>query len=309
MTQPELRIDVRDPDVLIPHPDNPRGAIDPDTPEIEQLAEDLGRRGMIQPIVIMPDNTILAGHRRHVAALKAGLTSVPVVIRELEKHECAEEIFLSENMQRQDLTPFEEAKAIAAVHAKFEKAWNRKVTIADLSRRIDIHKHIITSRLAILKLPERVQKLFHVSEIPINAASQLVRLQLWPDEIEKFADRLVTRSISLNALDVLITRRLKSLREPGDEQTAAEPVRRGPTRGAGNVVDNTPRLTRAAAMENLVKATGRNLSIFNVKVVFDSTCCSCGMLGNDEVCATCPLPRFVNGLVGRSDSKSEAYDR
>jgi ParB/RepB/Spo0J family partition protein len=306
----ELKIDTRNPKDLIPHHDNPRGEIDPNTPEIEQLAEDIGRRGMIQPIVIMPDNKILAGHRRHVAALKAGLSLVPVVIRELEKHEFAEEFFLSENMQRQDLSPFEEAKAIAAVHSKFEQSWKRKVTIADLSRRIDIPKHTITSRLAILKLPERVQRLFHVLEIPVNAASQLARLQLWPEEVEKFADRLVSRGITLNALDVLITKRLKTLNEPVDGYTETDVEKRSPaaSRGAGYVTDNAPRLTRASAMENLVKSNGRTLSIFNVKVVFDSTCCSCGMLGNDEVCATCPLPRFVNGLVGRSDGKSEAYE-
>ncbi len=292
----------RDPRSLRAHPDNPRGEIDPDSAEITFLADDILKHGVIQPIVINSKDMILAGHRRTVAAIRAGLATVPVVLRELSGSEFIEEIFLSENMQRQDLSPLEEARAIAAVKRKMEKQQKRAVGVTELARRIQMPKHTITSRLAILKLPERVQNLFHISEMPINSALQLVRLEQWPDEIEKFADRMVTRQITLASLDALITRRMHALQREMDDQAILdrEPkLERIKQRYPEN--SHTPVLTREVVTENLNKRLQGSVSMFNVKAVLDSVCCSCGMMGNQSVCVSCPLPKFVNGLIGRSN--------
>lgn len=300
----------RDPRDLRPHPDNPRGEIDEGSPEITSLAEDIARRGIIQPIVIMPNGTILAGHRRQRAAIRAGLELVPVVVRELASHEFAEEIFLSENMQREDLTPLEEAKSIAAVHRKFEKAWKKPVPVADLARRIDIPKHTVTARLAILKLPERVQQFFHIRELPMSSATQLCRLLEWPDEIEKFADRLVRRQITNASLDALITRRMHYLREHGEipDPNPTESTTPKVKRALLGQLGGGPSFSRKSMVETVAKSIPASVSMFNVKMVLDATCCSCGMIGNEEVCQTCPLPRFISGLIGRSDRSPEGDD-
>lgn len=225
-----LQTDLRNPAELIPHPDNPRGEIDADAPEIVRLSEDIVRRGLIQPIVITPDGKILAGHRRRIAAIRAGLELVPVVIRTLEKHEFAEEFFIAENMQRQDLSPLEEAVVINALHLKLEKEWKRKVTQADLARRLDMPSNTVGLRLLILKLPERVQKLFHLMELPLNSSRELHRLVEWPDEVEKIADKIVMRQITLKSLNKVISRRLQMLRD-GEESAEIikeyEPIREG----------------------------------------------------------------------------------
>ncbi len=294
---------LRDPRDLKPHRDNPRGVIDPESEEITRLADDILKNGVIQPIVVNSKNEVLAGHRRRVAAIRAGLPEVPVVYRELTGSQFIEEIFLSENMQRQDLSPLEEARAIDAVAKKWEKQSKKTVTVADLSRRLHIPKGTVTSRLAILKLPTRIQHFFHIWEIPVNSATQLIRLLEWPDEVEKFADRLVTRQIAAKSLDALITRRMHDLQRQDDNQKTID---RQPKleRIQKQYVTNhhTPVVTRETVLDSLSKRRG-SISLHNLQVVLDSTCCSCGMIGNQSVCLSCPLPKFINGVLGRADAE------
>lgn len=300
---------MRNPAELRPHPDNPRGEIDPDAQEIVDLTDDIIRNGIIQPLVVTSKGWILAGHRRQIAAIKAGLAQVPTIERELSGSQFAEEIFLSENMHRQDLSPLEEARTIAAVKAKLEKQSKKSVAITDLARRLNLQKSMITQRLTILRLPERVQNLFHIGEIPLRSATQLARLVDWPDEIEKFADRMVTRQITFASLDALITRRMRDLN--GQKDNDATLARdESLTRIARRYPENshTPVLTRETVVENLGKKLQGSISMFNVKVVLDSVCCSCGMMGSQSVCLSCPLPRFVNGLIGRANNAGEEFE-
>jgi len=306
-TNEDLQTDLRDPRQLRPHPDNPRGEIDPDSPEVVQLAENIQRHGLIQPLVITPGGLILAGHRRRAASIKAGLQLVPVVIRELKVGEFAEEFFLSENGQRQDLSPLEEARAIAALHKKMEKQQRRKVTVADLARRLDLPGNTVSLRLDILELPERVQQLFHVGEIPVNSSRILLKLKQWPDEIEKLADKLVTRQLTARSLETVVTRRRDELQRISDDEArlAREPrLERIKRHQPENHF--TPSLTREVVMENLLKANGAKVTLHNVKAVFEATCCNCGMMGTPSVCLSCPLPKFVNGLIGRADGAANA---
>lgn len=305
----------RDPNILKPHPENPRGIIDPESPEVISLCEDILKRDLIQPIVINSHDVIQAGHRRCVAAIRAGLKQVPVVIRETKQDEFIEEVFLAENMQRQDLSPLEEARAIGSLKRKLEERHKKQITNKELVRRLNIPPQTISQRLALLELPERVQKFFHIRELPVRAATQLIRLREWPEEIEKFADRMVRHQITLASLDALITRRMHVLQEEGDRQKyddrearrngnvpAKRETGRGYSRATGSVA-----ITRETALENLGKNLSGSISMFNVKVIADSICCSCGMIGNTEVCQSCPLPRFINGLVGRA-TESKAAD-
>ena len=301
--QPKMSKEFRKVEDLRPHPDNPRVEVDEHSPEIVQLSENIARRGIIQPLVITPGNVILAGHRRLAAAKRAGLTEVPVSVREIGKHEFAEEIFISENMERQDLSPLEEARAIHALHLKLEKEWKRKVNIADLARRLDMPNSTVSVRLAILDLTERVQKLFHLGEIPLLSARQLARLKDAPVEQEKFADKLVTRHLDVKSLPALISKRLDQLGKDYQGNTAPnlKPATAERTRTNHVLETSAVALTRGAAVANLQKNLSRTISLSKINYLLDSVCCSCGMMGNDSVCISCPLPRFVNGIVGRAD--------
>lgn len=302
-----MTTDLRDPKSLRPHPDNPRGEIDPASEEIVSLAADIAKRGVLQPLVISSTGVIHIGHRRRIAAISAGLDLVPVIIRDLKSSEFVEEIFLAENMQRQDLSPLEEARAIAAVKKKLEKQTKNKVTKADLGRRLQIGEYTISLRLAILVLPERVQKLFHLCELPVNSAAQLARLKDWPEEVEKFADRLVTRQLTLRSLAAVIDRRIKDLSQLRDNEAilAREPRMQRIHQNNPEGI-HTPALTREIVIKNLAAKGQGSVSLFNLSKVLDSTCCSCGMMGTPAVCLNCPLPKFVNGLIGRADTTGKS---
>jgi ParB family transcriptional regulator, chromosome partitioning protein len=299
----ELKTDIKNPLDLKPHPDNPRGEIPVDSEEIRQLAEDISKRGIIQPIVITPDNFILAGHRRRVASILAGLESVPVVYRELKTDEFAEDFFLAENMQRQDLSPLEEARAIERLRHKLEELTGKSVTNNELVRRLNLSVSLVRERLAILELPERVQKLFHLSEIPLNSASKLLKLKDYPEEIEKFADRMATRQVTLSSLDALITRRLPQL-ENAEQKTVKRVNHFGNHFPEGT---QTQPISRKSVLEKLGADSSRRISLHTVRAVLEQTCCHCGMIGNDDVCETCPLPKFISGVIGRSDAAEDNY--
>ncbi len=98
-------------DRLAPSPQQPRKRIDEGT--IAELAASIADKGVLQPILVRPRDDgfeIVAGERRYRAALKAGLTSVPVVVRDLDDREMLE-VAIVENLQREDLNPVEEARA------------------------------------------------------------------------------------------------------------------------------------------------------------------------------------------------------
>lgn len=301
MSQEQQEIIQIDPRELQPHPENPRGRIDPTDPEVVALAENFASHGIIQPLVILPNMLIIAGHRRQAAAILAGMVTVPAIVRTMQPGELPEDIFLSENVQRQSLSPLEEAKTLAAVARKLEKQTKRTVSTAELARRFSMPVATVRERLAILKLSERVQKLFHLRELPIRSSTQLTRLLEWPDEIEAFADRMVSRRVTFAALDALITRRIAVLdKEKAAKAKLARDERL--SRIAHHYPENrhTPSLTRESVSENLKKDLRGNVSLFNVDLIFEQTCCACGMAGEVSICLTCPLPKFVNGLIGRS---------
>ena len=289
---------------LKPHPDNPRGQINPDAPEIIQLAADVEKRGIIQPIIITPDKFILAGHRRRAASVLAGLTSVPAIIRNLKPGEFAEDFFIAENMQRQDLSPLEEARVIENLRVKLERQLDKKITKKELARRLEMQPIVDTQRLAVLELPERIQKLFHHETIALGSAMQLLKLKDYPDEIERFADQMVSRRITLNSLSALIARRLAKLKIKPDRRPS---VHTGERKHDQVEAANARRITRESAASSLARADGKTISLHNFQVVFDQTCCNCGMMGENEICASCPLPKFINAVVGRSSGAGD-YD-
>lgn len=297
-----MQNNLRNPKDLKPHPENPRGEIDVESIDFQQFVADIRFRGIIQPIVITPDDYILAGHRRREAAISAELNLIPVVVRELGKDEFVEDFFISENLQRQDLSLLEEAQALVKLQRKIEKKTKRAVSLNDLSRRVNIPIAQIRSRLAILELPERVRKLFHGGELPLTSSTKLLKLRDYPDEIEKFADRLVTRQVAAKNLDVLIARRMEDLDKDKTQQKILERDEKF-QRIIKQFPENhyTPVVTRKSVINSLVESENKTIDLFKVKVLFEQTCCNCGMMGNESLCQSCPLPKFVNGVIGRAE--------
>src|SRR5512132_2666126 len=100
-------------DLLDPNPNQPRQVMG----DLSELIASVAEKGIIEPLVVRqrgPRYQIIAGERRYHASVQAGLAELPVVIRDVDEREMLE-LALVENIQRKDLTPFEEADAMQAL--------------------------------------------------------------------------------------------------------------------------------------------------------------------------------------------------
>lgn len=179
---------------LRPNARNPRRTfIDAD---LEDLANSIRERGIIQPIVVrtiagMADAyEIIAGERRWRAAQRAGLHDVPVVLVEANDRE-ALEIAIVENVQRADLNAIEEASGYEQLIAEFSYTQN------DLSKVIGKSRSHIANTMRLLKLPDTVQK--HVSDGAITAGH--ARSLLSVADPESVADKIIDQGLTVRDVE------------------------------------------------------------------------------------------------------------
>lgn len=162
-------IEQRDPRILRHNVDNPRGEVIEDD-KLREMAEGMKTKGVLQPIVIRPDNTILYGHRRTVAAIMAGLLTVPVIVDTGEKSRAEQiELMLIENAQRVDLTALQTARA-------YEMLVDRGLFAADIARATGFANATISNYLHILDLPDELWPYFDNGEMAIGCAKELLKL-------------------------------------------------------------------------------------------------------------------------------------
>jgi ParB family transcriptional regulator, chromosome partitioning protein len=99
---------------LRPNPLNPRGELDP--AGLDELADSIRAQGVLQPLLVTPGGVVVAGHRRLAAARQAGLTEVPVMVRDPDRAQ-QQEIMLVENLQRQDPDSEDETEPAKAAYS------------------------------------------------------------------------------------------------------------------------------------------------------------------------------------------------
>jgi ParB family chromosome partitioning protein len=140
-----------------PNPEQPRQAMG----DLSELMASVAEKGIIEPLVVRQRAgrfQIVAGERRYQAAVQVGLTDVPVVIREVDDNEIIE-IALVENLQRKDLTAFEEAEALQSLTQRCG------YTHEDLARRLGKSRTSITESLSLNGMPTEVRKLCRLADI------------------------------------------------------------------------------------------------------------------------------------------------
>jgi ParB/RepB/Spo0J family partition protein len=145
--------------------------------DVTELAASIKAQGMIQPIVatMRSDDegarfVVVAGHRRLAAAKKAGLEKVPVILRSLDEQGRLEAM-LAENLEREDLTPLEEA-------AGYQRLIDEcGLTQRQLAERVNRSQGHISKRLVLLDLPEAVQAKVDSGGIPVGDAVELAKLK------------------------------------------------------------------------------------------------------------------------------------
>ena len=188
---------------LSPHPDQPRRHFD--EAGLDELAESIAARGLIQPIVVRPhghDYQIVAGERRWRAAQRARLHEVPVVVRTLDEAQTLE-IALLENIQRQDLNAIEEAQGYARLVADFGH------TQEALGRIVHKSRSHVANLLRLLDLPAEVQQQVIAGELSMGHARALLTA---PDPTS-YAQQVVSRGLSVRDTEKLVRGSTSAARE------------------------------------------------------------------------------------------------
>lgn len=155
-----------------PNRNQPRKAFDEE--KLNELAESIRQNGLLQPLVVRPLSNgryqIVAGERRWRAARLAGLTELPVVIMPLSDDK-AMELALIENLQREDLTPVEEAKGYRALMDSFG------LTQEEVARRVSKSRPAVANSLRLLNLPDEVLQMLSDGRLSPGHARALLAIE------------------------------------------------------------------------------------------------------------------------------------
>ena len=170
-----------------------------DETSLAQLADSIKSRGVMQPIMVRPVGMdryeIIAGERRWRAATRAGLTEVPVIVREVED-QAALALSLIENIQREDLNALEEAQGIKRLIEEFG------LTHEDAAQAVGRSRSAVTNLLRLTQLARPVQELLLAGSLEMGHARAL--LSLAPDGQVLAANRIVAQELSVRDAERLV---------------------------------------------------------------------------------------------------------
>lgn len=177
-------------DKVSPGEGQPRKTFNPDS--LEELADSIRSQGILQPILVERTDDryrIVAGERRYRAALKAGLTEIPAVVREFTRDQKLQ-IALVENIQREDLTPIEEAEAYRSLMNVL------KIGQEDLAARLGKKRSTVANSLRLLNLPEEMQGAVTSGSMSPGHARAVLSVQN-PADRELLFRQIVDKGISV----------------------------------------------------------------------------------------------------------------
>ena len=194
-----------------PNKNQPRKNFDEEA--LAELSHSIELHGVLQPLVVrpMPDGSyqLVAGERRWRASRMAGLTEVPVVIKELTDAQVAE-IALVENLQREDLDPIEEALGYKELAERFD------YTQEEISNLVGASRPAIANALRLLTLPEEIIALVSKKELSAGHARALLTLEDDKAKIE-LAKLVIKEDISVRETERLARKQIKV--EPTGKKT------------------------------------------------------------------------------------------
>jgi ParB family chromosome partitioning protein len=202
-------------DGIKPNPDQPRSRFDDET--LSELAASITEVGILQPVVVYraDDGThyLIAGERRWRAARKAGLSTIPAVVRGSTGETTLVEA-LVENVQRQDLTPLEEA------HAYRQLLENPGMNQEKIAQRVGKSRPAVSNTLRLLQLPGPIQGMIDAGSLSAGHARALIGL-----EDEKYATYLAEKAVSEGWSVRQIEDAVRTRREMEEEPPARPTVR------------------------------------------------------------------------------------
>lgn len=183
-----------------PNPDQPRNQFDEDS--LQELADSIQQYGVLQPLLVKKKDgyyEIIAGERRWRAAKIAGVDKVPVIVRDFDENEIVE-IALIENIQREDLSPIEEALA----YQRLMKEHHLKQD--QIAEKVSKSRAAITNSLRLLKLDPRVQDMLEEEMISTGHARALLAIHdgdlQYEIAVKVFDEKLSVRDIEKMVKDL-----------------------------------------------------------------------------------------------------------
>jgi len=203
---------------LEPNPFQPRSAMDP--ARLRELTASIRESGMVQPILVRRHGEryqIIAGERRWRAAQQAGLATVPIVVRDVADDRLLE-LALVENIQRQELTPLEEAQAFHRLQEEL------RLTQEEVARKVGRDRTTVTNTLRLLRLPREVRELLNTGGLDAGHGRALLALDKAEEQIA-LAREAARKGLSVREVE----RRVALLRAP---RTRRPPTRDANTRAA-----------------------------------------------------------------------------
>ena len=202
-----------------PNPNQPRRHFDEDG--MLDLTESIRQNGVLSPIIVTPMDegyTLVAGERRWRAAKLANLTEIPVLIYHLEKQE-QEEIALIENIQREALSPLEEAVAYQTLMESYG------YSAQEVAERLGKSRAYVANLIRLLKLPEEIKTLVAQNQLSSGHARALLALE---DELAMLdmAKLVLDNGLSVRALENLIKESKLEFQLNKPVQKAKKPVQK-----------------------------------------------------------------------------------
>ncbi|MCA1573219.1 MAG: ParB/RepB/Spo0J family partition protein [Acidobacteria bacterium] len=177
-------------DKIDPNPDQPRA----DFGDLTELTASIAEKGVLEPLLVKPSRStgrwmIIAGERRWRAARQAGLREVPCVEMEVDEGTVAE-IALIENMQRKDLTVWEEADGLLALSERFG------YTHEEIARKVGKSRSTVTEALSIAAIPPDVREICRKADV--SAKSMLLQIVRQPDDdgMRRLAREITSRGLT-----------------------------------------------------------------------------------------------------------------
>lgn len=178
--------------------------------KIQELAQSIKENGLIQPIIVRKSPVlgyeILAGERRYRASIAAGLSEVPVIVKQLSDQDMMLHSII-ENLQRENLNPIEEAKA-------YQSLIDKGFTHTEIAEKMGKSRPYITNLVRLLGLPKHI--LIEVESGKLSQAHARLLIQLSSDKQDKLLNRIQTENLSVRQVEQILQKTKKSSKKEKD---------------------------------------------------------------------------------------------
>ena len=178
--------------------------------KIQELAQSIKENGLIQPIIVRKSPVlgyeILAGERRYRASISAGLSEVPVIVKQLSDQDMMLHSII-ENLQRENLNPIEEAKA-------YQSLIDKGFTHTEIAEKMGKSRPYITNLVRLLGLPKHI--LTEVESGKLSQAHARLLIQLSSDKQDKLLNRIQTENLSVRQVEQILQKTKKISKKERD---------------------------------------------------------------------------------------------